>query len=77
MCLAIPARIVELDAESQSATVDLGGVRKVISLALLDGVALEDYVLVHVGYAISKIDAAEAQRTLQLFAEAGVLDGPV
>jgi hydrogenase expression/formation protein HypC len=75
MCLAIPARVVELDTQGHNATVELGGVRKVISLALLDGVALDDYVLVHVGYAIHRIDTAEAQRTLKLFAEAGALKG--
>ena len=73
MCLAIPARVVAIDAQAQSATVELGGVRKSIPLALIDGVALDDYVLVHVGFAINKIDTAEAERTLQLFAEAGAL----
>ena len=73
MCLAIPARIVELDVQDMNATVELGGVRKSISLALVEGVELDDYVLVHVGYAISKLDPEEAERTLELFAEAGAL----
>jgi hydrogenase expression/formation protein HypC len=50
--------------EGDQAVVDLGGVRKDISLALLDGVAVGDYVIVHVGYALSRLDPEEAQRTL-------------
>lgn len=68
MCLAIPARIEQLTAE-HSAIVNLGGVRKQISLALLDEVAVGDYVIVHVGYALQKLDEEEAMRTLALFAE--------
>lgn len=75
MCLAIPARVVAIDAQGDNATVEVGGVRKAISLALLDNVALDDYLLVHVGYAISRIDTAEAERTLALFAAAGALEG--
>jgi hydrogenase expression/formation protein HypC len=48
-------------------------VRKRISLALVDGVALGDYVIVHVGYALTRLDPDEAQRTLDAFAEAGML----
>ena len=68
MCLALPARIVALD-ESDQATVDLGGVRKAVSVALTPGVAVGDYVIVHVGHAIGTVDADEAARTLALFAE--------
>jgi hydrogenase expression/formation protein HypC len=53
-------------------TVDLGGVRKEISVALLDAVEPGDYVIVHVGYALARLDPEEAQRTLELFAEAGM-----
>lgn len=70
MCLALPARIVEIADDGVNAVVDAGGVRKNISLALLPTVTLGDYVLVHVGYAIAAIDEAEAQKTLALFAEA-------
>jgi len=70
MCLAIPARVVSLVAPD-SAVIDLGGVRKEISLALVDGVAPGDYVIVHVGYALTKLDPDEAMRTLEAFAEAG------
>lgn len=70
MCLAIPARVVEV-AEGDNAVVDLGGVKKQISLALVEGVAIGDYVIVHVGYALNKLDPEEAEKTLALFAEMG------
>jgi hydrogenase expression/formation protein HypC len=73
MCLALPVRVVELK-EGDAAIVDLGGIRKEISLALVDGVAVGDYVILHVGYALTRLDPAEAERTLALFAEAGVRD---
>ena len=70
MCLAIPAQVVEL-REGDGAVVDLAGVRKEISLALVDGVAVGDYVIVHVGDALNKLDPEEAAKTLALFAEIG------
>lgn len=73
MCLAIPARVVEIGADDQ-ATVDLGGVRKDISLALVDGVSVGDYVILHVGYALTRLDPEEAEKTLAVMAEAGVLE---
>jgi hydrogenase expression/formation protein HypC len=68
MCLAIPARIVEL-AEGEIAVVDMGGVRKRISTALVSEARLGDYVIVHVGHAIGLLDEAEALASLALFAE--------
>jgi hydrogenase expression/formation protein HypC len=68
MCLAIPARVVERRSDDE-AVVDLAGVRKAISLALVPEAAVGDYVIVHVGYAIGRLDADEAERTLALFAE--------
>ncbi|MDR3055728.1 MAG: HypC/HybG/HupF family hydrogenase formation chaperone [Zoogloeaceae bacterium] len=68
MCLAIPARVIELCAPD-AAIVDLSGVQKEISLALVDAVAVGDYVIVHVGYALSKLDPMEAEKTLALFAQ--------
>lgn len=70
MCLALPSRVVEL-LDHDQAKVDLGGVIKAISLALVADVAVGDYVIVHVGYALTKLDPAEAERTLALFAEMG------
>ena len=69
MCLAIPVRVVELTG-GDNAIVDLDGVRKEISLALVEGVAVGDYVILHVGYALTKLDPEEAARTLALFAAA-------
>ena len=68
MCLAMPARVVESGPDDH-AIVDLDGVRKQISLALVDDVAVGDYVIVHVGYALQKLDTDEAQRTLEMFAQ--------
>jgi len=67
MCLALPVKVIELGS-SDTAVVDLGGVRKEISLALLDDVNVGDYVILHVGYALSKLDPDEAAKTLALFA---------
>jgi len=72
MCLAIPARVVEL-LPDEMAIVELSGVRKDISLSMVDDVAPGDYVIVHVGFALSKLDADEAEKTLALFAEMGQL----
>jgi hydrogenase expression/formation protein HypC len=67
MCLAIPAKVVEL-RDGDQAVIDLAGVRKEISLALVDDVWPGDYVIVHVGYALQKLDPEEAAKTLALFA---------
>lgn len=71
MCLALPCRVVELLPEDQ-ALVEVGGVRKPISLALVEDVRPGDYVILHVGFALSKLDAEEAEKTLALFAEMGI-----
>lgn len=71
MCLAVPARIVTLEAGEQ-AVIDVGGIRKRISVALVDGVAPGDYVIVHVGYALARLDPAEAAETLAAMAAAGL-----
>lgn len=70
MCLAIPCRVVELRGDEQ-ALIDVAGMRKEISLALVDGVGVGDYVIVHVGYALTRLDPEEAEKTLALFAELG------
>lgn len=72
MCLAIPALVSELLPDDM-AKVSLDGVMKTISTAMVDDVAPGDYVIVHVGYALAKIDAEEAEKTLALLAEAGAL----
>jgi hydrogenase expression/formation protein HypC len=74
MCLAIPARITAIDVTTETAKVALGAVSKEISLALVEDAGVGDYVLVHVGYALNKISEEEAQRTLELIAEMGLLE---
>ena len=73
MCLAMPVKVIEIGRgpSGEDALVDLGGVQKEISLALLDGVAVGDYVILHAGYALSQLDPEEAQRTLAAFADLG------
>lgn len=68
MCLALPSLVTEILPDDQ-AKVELGGVSKVISLALVSDVVPGDYVIVHVGYALTKVDPDEAGKTLALFAE--------
>ena len=60
MCLAIPAQIIALDKDTDMATVTVDKVTVEVSLALVDDIAIGDYVLVHVGYALNKIDEDEA-----------------
>lgn len=75
MCLAIPGEVLEIsgeDALERMATVRFGSVQREVSLAFVPKVAIGDYVLVHVGMAIARIDPDEANRTLDLFRE---LDG--
>jgi hydrogenase expression/formation protein HypC len=75
MCLALPARVVAIAADGDHAMVDVGGIRKEISLALVDDVHVDDYVLIHVGYALNRVSEEEARLTLALFAEAGLTAG--
>jgi hydrogenase expression/formation protein HypC len=72
MCLAIPGRIVELvDEEHHLATVDVAGVLRNVNTGLLRDVAEGDWVLIHVGFALSKVDEEEAQATLDLLQQMG------
>lgn len=68
MCLAIPAQVIEL-VDIEHAMVDMGGVRKTISTTLVDDLQIGDYVIVHVGYALNRLDPEEAAETLRLIAE--------
>ena len=70
MCLAIPAKVIAL-RDDGLADIELEGVVKEVSLDLVDDVGVGDFVIVHVGYALAKLDPAEAERTLKLFAEMG------
>jgi hydrogenase expression/formation protein HypC len=76
MCLAVPGRIVEVhdDRGTPMATIDFDGIRKEICLAYLPDLEVGDYAIVHVGFAISRIDEASALETLAMFDELGGLD---
>ena len=74
MCLAIPGKIVEIvDAETRIAKVEVGGVRRNINVGMLseDETQVGDYVLIHVGFAMSKVDEREAEETLRILKELG------
>lgn len=69
MCLAVPGKIISIQGEDLDRTgrVSFGGVVKEVSLAYVPEAQISDYVIVHVGFAISKLDIQEAQKTLQYF----------
>jgi hydrogenase expression/formation protein HypC len=72
VCLAIPGRIIEIVDESHRiALVEVAGVRRRVNVGLLDGVGADDWVLIHVGFAISAVDEGEAAATLALLQEMG------
>ncbi|MCP3460489.1 HypC/HybG/HupF family hydrogenase formation chaperone [Bradyrhizobium sp. CCGUVB23] len=71
MCLAIPAEVKKLLTENL-AVVSIDGVSKEISVALIEDIAIGDYVIIHVGYALAKIDPQEARRTLELLRELSI-----
>lgn len=78
MCLGIPGQVQEfLREDRQIAQVDVSGVRRKVNVALLleDGLDIGDWVLVHVGFAISRIDEKEAAETLELLQALGEFDG--
>ncbi len=70
MCHAIPAEVVEV-MDGAMARVDVSGARKTVSTALVGEVAVGDYLLVHVGYALGRVDQEEAAETLRLLEEIG------
>jgi len=76
MCLAVPGRVESIREEqgTRMGRVNFGGVAKDVCLAYLPDVAVGDYTIVHVGFAISKIDEASARATLQTFADLGLLE---
>jgi hydrogenase expression/formation protein HypC len=76
MCLGIPGRVTDIHDEAglPMGRVDFGGVRKDACLAYLPETRVGDYVIVHVGFAISHVDEAEALRTLEILGEMGVME---
>ena len=77
MCLGIPGQIIEVGPDSlmRMGKVDFGGITREVCLAYVPEAGVGDYVIVHVGFAISQLDEAEAHETLQLLAEIGILEG--
>jgi len=75
MCLAVPGKVVEIvgEGELRMGKVDFSGVKRQVSLAFVPEVQLADYVLVHVGFAISRIDEQQAMETLAALSEIGEL----
>lgn len=77
MCLAVPGRVVELSGDApltRQGKVDFGGLLKVVNLAFVPEARVGDYVLVHVGVAIGRVDEAEARRVFDYLRQAGELD---
>lgn len=72
MCLAVPAKVIQI-SDHDMAIIELEGVKKNISIALLEEVSVGDYVIVHVGYALTKLSPEEAEKTLKLMSEIGIL----
>lgn len=72
MCLAVPGRVLEIvDPEARLGTVDVLGTPRMVNLSLMGEVAPGDWVLVHMGFAMERINEAEAAETVRLFAELG------
>lgn len=76
MCLAVPGKVVEIREErgTRMATIDFDGITKDICLAYLPDMKIGDYAIVHVGFAISKVDEESALETLSMFRELGILE---
>ena len=68
MCLAVPVRVAAL-LENQWVEIEVGGIHSRVSVALIDAVAVGDYLIVHAGFAITRLDVEEAEKTLALFDE--------
>ncbi|MDI3461567.1 MAG: [NiFe] hydrogenase metallocenter assembly protein HypC [Nitrospira sp.] len=84
MCLGIPGRIVEINSEQQKlAIVDVGGVRRTVNIACIvdeehpPESCVGEWVLVHVGFAMSRVDPEEAQRTIELLTQLGDIQAEV
>ena len=76
MCLALPGQVIELRSDGPVAlgTVDFDGTRREVCFASIPDVAVGEYVIVHVGFAIAKVDEASARETLQMFRDLGLLE---
>ena len=78
MCLAVPGQVVTIQNDSmRTGTVSFAGVTKSVSLAMVPEAVVGDYVIVHVGFAISRLDEAAARRSLELYRAMAEQQGPV
>jgi len=75
MCLAVPARVVKI-GDDQMATVELAGVKRQVALDLVPDTKVGDYVIVHVGFALQRLDEVEARKTLSLLDELAAVTRP-
>ena len=67
MCLAVPMKLVEISGDT--AVAEIGGVKREVNVQLLEGAGVGDYIIVHAGFAIQKLDREDAEETLKLFRE--------
>jgi len=76
VCLAIPGKVLEIEemGPMRTARVQFGGIVRQVSLSFVPEAGIGDYVMVHVGFAISRVDAAEAERTYKMLEEMGSLE---
>ena len=72
MCLAVPMKVIEINGDA--GVVEYSGVKRDVGLMLLEDIKLDDWVIVHTGFAISKLDEKEAQETLSLLKEGGFIE---
>ncbi len=74
MCLAVPGKVIDIrdDRGTRMAMVDFAGIRKEICLAYFPDVVVDEYVIVHVGFAIARVDEKSALETLQMFRDLGI-----
>lgn len=74
MCLAVPMKVVEIDEKMNTGVVESAGIKRQIGLMLLEDVSIDDWVIVHTGFAISRLNEQEAQETLDLLREGGFIE---
>jgi hydrogenase expression/formation protein HypC len=74
MCIAVPMKVVEINQEKNTGIVESSGVKREIGLQLMDDIKVNDWVIVHTGFAISRLEEKEAQETLGLLREGGFIE---
>ena len=73
MCLAVPMKVIKIKEDRETGTVEDSGIKRDVGLMLLEDVKVNDWVLIHAGMAISKLDEYDASETLRLLKEAGII----